>query len=303
MNKNIQKVFSDIHGEFARYQAAVASALSAYRRDLEAAKRTAAQYKDEAGELSRRKDGLIAAARSKISEADKGLHDAVTMLYLPKLREALSDYVCKRADCGYMDGLRDLLTFDLTLSRAELAGYILGADNNYTALRALQTVAQRSGYRLTVPSADDYQGDIDRIERAVRVPVMYAPHDYLHEALEVLSDRPVFRADGSYYTTGRPDSVYLVLRKQEFESAMKAVTEAGTRWSVDFVPEITAFEPVKTDDGGEITPEQQRAEAVKDAAQRVGVSDTTAEQTAQRITQEQAEADRKATEGLKHYLL
>lgn len=301
MNKNIQKVFDDIHGEFANYQAAAASALSAYRRDLEAAKRTAAQYKDEAGELSRRKEGLIAAARSKISEADKALHDAVTMIYLPKLREAMSDYICKRADCGYMDGLRDLLTFDLTLSRAELAGYILGADNNYTALRALQTVAQRSGYRLTVPSADDYQGDIDRIERAVRVPVMYAPHDYLHEALEVLSDRPVFRADGSYYTTGRPDSVYLVLRKQEFESAMNAVTEAGTRWSVDFVPEITAFEPVRTDDGGEITPEQQRAEAVKDAAQRVGVRDTTAEQTAQRITQEQAEADRRAAEGLKHY--
>lgn len=302
MNKNIQKVFDDIHGEFTSYQTVVASALSVYRRDLESAKRTAAQFKDEAGELSRRKEGLIAAARSKVSEADKALHDAVTMTYLPKLREALSDYVCKRADRGYMDSLRDAWDFDLSLSRTELAGYILGADNNYTALRALQAVAQRNGYRLTVPSADDYQGDIDRIERAVRVPVMYAPHDYLHEALEVLSDRPVFRADGSYYTTGRPDSVYLVLRKQEFESAMNAVTEAGTRWSVDFVPEITAFEPVKTEDGEEITPEQQRAEAVKDAAQRVGVSDTTAEQMAQRITQEQAEADRRAAEGLKHYL-
>ena len=301
MNKNIQKVFGDIHGEFARYQAAVASALSVYHRDLEAAKRTAAQYKDEAGELSRRKAGLITTARSKIGEADKALHDAVTMIYLPKLREALSDYVCKRADRGYMDALRDVWDFDLSLSRAELTGYILGADNNYTALRALQAVAKRSGYRLTVPSADDYQGDIDRIERAVRVPLMYAPYDYQHEALDVLPDRPVFRADGSYYTTGRPDSVYLVLRKQEFESAMNAVTEAGTRWSVDFVPEITAFEPVKTDDGGEITPEQQRAEAVKDAAQRVGVSDTTAEQTAQHVTQEQAEADRRAAEGRKFY--
>ena len=98
-------------------------------------------------------------------------------------------------------------------------------------------------------------------------------------------------------------SVYLIMRKQESESAMNTVSEAGTRWGVDFVPEITAFEPVKTDDGGEITPEQQRAEAVKDAAQRVGVRDTTAEQTAQRITQEQAEADRRAAEGLKHYLL
>ena len=302
MNKNIQKVFDDIHGEFTSYQTVVASALSVYRRDLESAKRTAAQFKDEAGELSRRKEGLIAAARSKVSEADKTLHDAVTMIYLPKLREALSDYVCKRADRGYMDSLRDVWDFDLSLSRAELAGYILGADGNYTALRALHAVAKRSGYRLTVPSADDYQGDIDRIERAVRVPVMYAPHDYLHEALEVLSDRPVFRADGSYYTTGRPDSVYLVLRKQEFESAMNAVTEAGTRWSVDFVPEITAFELVKDAEGGEITPERQRAEAVRDAAQRVGVSDTTAEQLTQRITQEQAEADRRAAEGLKHYL-
>ena len=302
MNKDIQKVFNDIHNEFTRYQAAVAATLSTYRRDLEAAKRTAAQYKDEAGELSRRKEGLIAAARSKVSEADNALHDAVMMIYLPKLREALSDYVCKRADRGYMDSLRDVWDFDLSMSRAELSGYILGADGNYTALRALQAVAKRSGYRLTVPSADDYQGDIDRIERAVRVPVMYAPYDYQHEALEVLPDRPVFRANGSYYTTGRPDSVYLIMRKQEFESAMNAVTEAGTRWSVDFVPEITAFEPVKTDDGGEITPEQQRAEAVKDAAQRVGVRDTTAEQMAQRITQEQAEADRRAVEGLKHYL-
>ena len=302
MNKEVKEVFSDIHGEFARYRAAVAATLSTYRRDLETAKREAAQYKDEAGELARRKNGLIATARSKVSEADKGLHDAVTMLYLPKLREALSDYVCKRADRSFMDTLRDVWDFNLSLSRAELSGYILGADGNYTALRALQAVAKRSGYRLTVPSADSYQGDIDRIGRAVRVPVMYAPHDYLHEALEVLPDRPVFRADGSYYTTGRPDSVYLIMRKQEFESAMNAVTEAGTRWSMDFVPEITAFEPVKTDDGGEITPEQQRAEAVKDAAQRVSVDDTTAEQTAQRITQEQAEADRRAAEGLKHYL-
>lgn len=301
MNKEVKRIFSDIHGEFANYQTAIASALSAYRRDLEAAKRTAAQYKDEAGELSRRKEGLIAAARSKIGAADKTLHDAVMMIYLPKLREALSDYVCKRADRGYMDSLRDVWDFNLSLSRAELAGYILGADGDYTALRALQAVAKRSGYRLTVPSADDYQKDIDRIERAVRVPVMYAPYDYQHEALEVLPDRPVFQKDGSYYTTGRPDSVYLVLRKQEFESAMNAVTEAGTRWSVDFVPEITAFEPVKADDGGEITPEQQRSEAVKDAANRVGVSDTTAEQLSQRVTQEQAEADRRAAEGRKFY--
>ena len=302
MNKEVKKVFSDIHGEFARYQAAVSSALSVYRRDLEAAKRTAAQYKDEAGELSRRKEGLIATARSKIGEADKALHDAVTMIYLPKLREAMSDYICKRADRGYMDGLRDLLTFNLTLSRAELAGYILGADNNYTALRALQAVAQRSGYQLTVPSADDYQGDIDRIERAVRVPVMYAPHDFQHEALDTLPDRPVFRPDGSFYTTGRPDSIFLTFRAQEFENSMKAMSEAATRWSTAFVPEITAFEPIKDAEGGEITPEQQRAEAVKDAVQRVGVSDTTAEQLTQRITQEQAEADRRAAEGLKHYL-
>ena len=67
MNKEVKKFFSDIHGEFARYQAAVSSALSAYRGDLEAAKRTASQYKDEAGELSRRKEGLIATALSKIS--------------------------------------------------------------------------------------------------------------------------------------------------------------------------------------------------------------------------------------------
>ena len=131
---------------------------------------------------------------------------------------------------------------------------------------------------------------------------MYAPHDFQHEALDVLPDRPVFRPDGSFYTTGRPDSIFLTLRTQEFENSMKAITEAATRWSVDFVPEITAFEPVKTEDGEEITPEQQRAEAVKDAAQRVGVSDTTAEQLTQHVTQEQAEADRRAAEGLKHYL-
>ena len=123
----------------------------------------------------------------------------------------------------------------------------------------MSAVAQRSGYRLTVPSADDYQGDIDRIERAVRVPVMYAPHDFQHEALDTLPDRPVFRPDGSFYTTGRPDSIFLTLRAQEFENSMKAMSEAATRWSTAFVPELTAFEPIKDAEGGEITPEQQPA--------------------------------------------
>ena len=39
MNKEVKRIFSDIHGEFANYQTAIASVLSAYRRDLEAAKR------------------------------------------------------------------------------------------------------------------------------------------------------------------------------------------------------------------------------------------------------------------------
>ncbi len=156
---------------------------------------------------------------------------------------------------------------------------------------------------MTGPNADKYQKDVDRIEKAVRVPIMYAPQEFLHEALEVLPDLPIFREDGTVaYTAGRPDSVYLITRAQQFEIDTNAISEAAARWAVDFVPELTAFETTTAPDGKEVTPEQQRDEAIKNAAERVDVNNTTAEQLTERITKEQNEGTRKAYEGLKYYL-
>lgn len=272
MNKEVKKVFSDIFNEISRYQSSVTAILSSYRQDMNRARDRCSKYKDETAELGKERTGLISAARAKVAAADKDLSDALKLLYVPKLKEALSDYICKRANVEYTALLRDYKDFGIELSRAELDALILQADGNYSALRMLQRVAEKSGYRLTVPTVEEYQKDIVGIENVARVPVMWTDNNYIHEAVDVFTDRPVFRDDGSVaYSAGRPDSVSLLTSSAGLNMVYKSLQETGERWAKSFVPSICEYQPVKNTDGDTITPEMQRAAAVEASATRIGV--------------------------------
>lgn len=276
--------------------------MAEYRAGAERASREASAFKDEQAELTKRKAELISTTRSRIKAADNELHDRV-MEHIPKLREALSAYITAKPDSNFMEMLRDVKTFHLTLSRSELEALVPSAEGNFTALKALQSVANDNGYTMTAPDIAAFLDDVKALERAARVPVMYAG-DYVSEAAEVLDDRPVFRDDGSIaYTTGRPDALYLIMRGQELDGLTDSLVEVADRWSGSFVPQLSELEPIELDDGDVVTPEQQREAAISAASERVSVDDSADTERAAAMGAERAEADRRAMETLQRYYI
>ncbi len=303
MNKSISSTFRDIHSAFSRHRAAVTATLSTYRSEVERATQEAAAYKDENAELRRRKDALISSARSEVVDADKTLADSLKLLHIPALRSALNDYICEPPNRDFVALLRDFQTFGIVLSKTEVTALVGQAEGNFAALRMLQVVAKESGLHVSTPTVQDYEDDLAKLERAARIPTMWSPREFLHEAVEVLPDRPVFRADGSLaYSGGRPDPTFLLASSAEIDRAYENVMATGERWGNAFVPSVFQFEPLENPETGEtITPEQQRNEAEKDAASQVTVSDTSAVDLAQKIGQDQAEGHAKAAEAIEHF--
>lgn len=303
MNKQVKQIFSDIYNEIMRYEATVAAVLSGYEHDLGFAKAESAKYKDETRELSNRKSRLVSAARSEIKKEDKALHDAVTSDSIPKLKKELSAYVCGRADRQYVEVLRDFMDFGLKLTRPELDALILQADGSYTGLKMLAAVAEKSGFKMTTPSVDRFMEEIGEIENAVRVPLLWAPRDHLGAAADVMEDKPIRRPDGTVAGSyGRPDTTSLLMSSMGLNQLCKTILETGERWATSFVPEISEFEPVQTEDG-EITPEQQHIQAVQEANAQTVVEDTSAVDWARERAAKRAESDAQAAAAMEKFML
>lgn len=271
---NVKNIIAEIVGAMDSHTTAVTTAMEGYRQGVAGAKREAAIYKDEAGELARRKAPLIAATRRSITAADETLAGAVKAA-IPRLKKAMSDYLCKPANSALLDQLRVYTDFDMKMSRKELVAFIIQAEGNYTALRAIQKVAANSGFTVSIP--DGFEEDLENIAKLTRIPSMYCHPDYLSEGKEVLSDIPHFADDGTVvYSADRPDNIYLLIRSGGFNSARAELERMAEKWGTAFVPAISEFTPAKDLTTGEVisTPEQQHSQAVEAAADTVDIKDT-----------------------------
>ena len=267
---NIKNIVDGVMSGMNQRNTAVTTILSDYRKDVAAAIGESSYFKDEAGELSRRKAALIADARQRIAAADQRFADTVKAA-VPKLRKELSGYFCKPAGPDLLRQLKTHLDFDIKMSRQELDAYIMQAAGNYTALRAIQKVAENSGFSVSIP--EGFEKELEAGDRLGRVPSRYCPSDYVAEAQDVLSDVPVFREDGSVGNTmGRPSTVYLILREAGSKSDMEKLESMAAKWSTSFVPEISEFKPIEDPaTGATISPAEQHAQAVEDAADVIEV--------------------------------
>lgn len=297
MNKKIEQIFKDAERAICTYQSSVADAFREYREAVA----TATEDYNET-KLVAAKAAYAANARNKIKNADATLSNAVKGTCIPKLRNTLAEHVTERTDPEFISMLRGFKDFEIPLSRLELDCFVLAAGGNYSALRMLSAVAKHSGYTVSVPPIEDYEKDIAMLDQIAHVPIMYAPNEYLHEALELLPDVPVFRQDGSVaYTNGRPSSSYILVRSMDIQNAAKKLKDISTRWSQDFIPAINELKPAKADDGTEISPEQQRADAISTSAEQISVNANLAVQ-AQQMGVSQAEEDRRVDGVLSYYV-
>ena len=248
--------------------------MQGYRDGVARAEREAAIYKNEEQELVNRKKSLLFTTRQCEKAADEALASVVNT-ELPKLKKELSRYLTTPADPALLSQLQAYSDFHMKMSKGELEAFILRAEGNYTALRAIQTVAANSGFTVSIP--EGFEEDLATIAKLGRVPSMYCPHEYLSEGLQVLPDRPFFRDDGTVaHSTGRPDSIYLLIQSGAFNAARRELTNISEKWSRAFVPTISELKPVRDPETQEVisTPEQQHALAVEAAAETVNIRDT-----------------------------
>ena len=300
MNREVKEIFSGIHTAMAKFDSATKSALSAYRDGKESAKREASRFKDEPTEYEARRRSLADTAAAAIRDADKAFCDDLNCFWIPKLKQAMSDHIMQKPSSAFLDTLRVYKDFDIPLSRAELNGLLTAADGNFTGLRALASVAEKSGYKLSFPNAD-YEKDIVRLEKTARSPTAYAPLEYIGELKEVCPQRPVFRDDGTVAYFVPTETVFAIGNAQEFSGLWNSLEDMGNRWATAIVPNIDKLEPVETEDGKTVTVEDQRTEAARDAAGQVGIDTTTAVDQAAQIGIARAAADKQAADILAHY--
>ncbi|MCI9257744.1 hypothetical protein [Acutalibacter sp.] len=290
MNAKVKSTFYNIQNRFNKYQRAVTDALEQYRQGMEAAKERSKAYKDEEGALKAEQEKLAAPARQAIAEADKALSDGLKFIDIPDLKEALSEYLCEKPTMQFMGTLNVYKDYGLSMSRMELDSLLIQSDGIYAALRAVASLAEKSGFRVSVPPVDQWQDEIETIERWTYTPLCYAPLEYAHEALEVMPQCPQRRHDGSIMYMKQSESLDFILGDADFDLLVASLGDAKERWATAFVPAVTAFEPKKDEDGEVITPEQQRQEAVKESVAQVVTESTEGEKLAREIGQDKAAA-------------
>lgn len=270
----VNEVLNGIVSDIEQHNSTVTAIMAEYRKGAAAAEREAAAFKDETGEIAKRKAPLIADARHRIKVADERLAGAVSAA-VPKLKKEMSGYLTAPANPALLEQLRVFTDFNVKMSRGELEAFILKAADNYTSLRAIQTVAANSGFTVTIP--EGFEEDLATIAKLGRVPSMWCPAEHLSEGMEVLPDIPHFADDGSVaYSADRPDSIYLLIQSGAFNAARRELTNISEKWSRAFVPTISELKPVRDPETQEVIspPEQQHAQAVEAAAETVNIRDT-----------------------------
>lgn len=304
MEKTVKRIFDKATSAWDSFKEKEGTALSYYKSELGKVKAAASAYKDEQSYIRQHQEKLIKDARAQINEAEEMfcavIHDEV----VPALRAELAAHITAQPKADFMRTLSYYQQFGIPVDEQEVKLLAYDCEGNFLAVRALASVAQKSGISVKFPTIREYSGIIDRLEKMAKPPLMYCPFDYLTEGVDVLPDTPLRRADGSVYgTNGKPTSTGLIISTQGMEATMKAVAEAGDTWSAAVVPEIGAYTDEKDEDGEVVsTAAQQRAEDKLESAKQIQTDSGEAVALARKLGKDAAQGTEGMVPGLEYYL-
>ena len=301
---SVAEVFDAIETALTDYQAEIKRAYDVFSQERDKAKREASVFKDEDARFT----SLIADAKKTASAActaaDKRLADKVNGVYAPMLKDALTYFVTANPDPAFIQTLKLYQDFDLDMKNDDLDALIEASQGNYLALKCLRSVAEKKGYTLNTPSADEFEKKVESLQRYANGYTMYVPLNCGAMAREIFdSQRPLINRDGHTYMGTQPlDSLYIATSESSFNSTLNGAKEFADAWKGAIVPPLSSFKKKYDDDYNEITPEQQRAEAMKEATKRVTYDrqDQSVE-LAHQIGQQRAEANEEAARVMEHY--
>lgn len=254
-NNEVLRIFSGIAEDIAVFKKATNKADAEYAQAVEIAKEKAREYKDERGELQRRKDKARSAHKAEIFAADTSLVMNMQKCHIPLMRDYLRKYLCSAPDASFMATLSYYRQFNLTMTKTELNNLLNMAGGNYIALKCLATVAKDcGGWKVDTPSAEQFEKDIALLEgRMTQRPVLWHDTEHHHAACETrdtssaTSRAEAIRALKAYGIENGEDTVWkatsidLLGAKGTFDEVVGRIDEMMERWSTGFVPSVSSY--------------------------------------------------------------
>ena len=269
-----------------RHIAGVNSAYSTYRQKWDDQAVYQKEYFDKRVEEAKKRG--IQHVREQLANTK-----TETAAQIKEMRSALYAWIREPADPAFLAQLRTYHDFDLKLEQVEIEVMAEQAAGNFAALRCLNAVAEKSGYHINFPSLTDYMRDLDAIERGFDALYLYAPQNGDGHSTDLLPNKKYRGLD-----YGRPNETDVVLAGAGAKSLEGTLLEIQERWNNHVQPTITKTEQLATDEVDDIV----NAAARKTPDTVTVDQNSTAEEEARRMGAEQADAARRAAEGLKHYL-
>lgn len=228
MNRGIIfTAFENITKAFKRHSNVIKTNLELYRATTAEIKSTYSQSVAE-----QKIADMKESARATVVKADAELN-ATVHAEVKKLRGKITEMTTMSVPHEWVNQMKTIRDFDLPMTIDEVRAYAEAYAGNYSALRVLQKVASEKGFSVAVPSVEELQKGLKKVESLACAPVMYVPDGFYKEAREFYPDVPLYREDGSIYgTRGRPEVTYLVTRANLIASMLRDISEGGEIYKV-----------------------------------------------------------------------
>ena len=297
INKQSDKSLAELINLGRRYVATIDALYPKYRADCN---RNASLYTAEALDNQRKeaKKEYSIQLLNTFNELWRNVGVEVDLM-----RDALAAWVSEPGDPAFLAQISAYKDFGLTLSKTELEALVEGAGGNYVCLRCLDKLAQKSGFKVSVPSVDDFGRDLEQIKRGFWGLRMYAPMGG-GDATELLPDMVTYNG----LQMGRPTVGNVTLAWQGARNLDKRLEEIKGRWANSVQPMVTVTEDVYGADQQDTQEEADRIKAEKEETRTtsenvtVESSDTDGVELARKMGQEIAQGQAKVVKGLANYM-
>lgn len=297
INKQADKSLAELINLGRRYVATIDALYPKYRADCN---RNASLYTAEALDNQRKeaKKEYSIQLLNTFNELWRNVGVEVDLM-----RDALAAWVSEPEDPAFLAQISAYKDFGLTLSKTELEALVAGAAGNYVCLRCLDKLAQKSGFKVSVPSVDDFGRDLEQIKRGFWGLRMYAPMGG-GDATELLPDMVTYNG----LQMGRPTVGNVTLAWQGARNLDKRLEEIKGRWANSVQPMVTVTEDVYGADQQDTQEEADRIKAEKEETRTtsenvtVESSDTDGVELARKMGQEIAQGQAKVVKGLANYM-
>lgn len=212
-----------------RYIAGVTAAYSEYREEYNQGKdlftaEALLQRRTKARNAGKRNVSLL--YQTMIQDAAKAFET---------MREALAMWATETPNKDVMEQLRAYKDFGVKIGEAEINALLERAAGNYITMCCIDSVARKSGYRVTLTPFDEFKKDVDELESGFNNMQYFVPDGFDDYLTHLLPDRTMVNGVPQGYVTSINVAISNGLTRKLSEKLKKVLG----RWDLAVLPEVS----------------------------------------------------------------